>query len=63
MKKVFFAIGFLVVLTSVGHAQTDWIDYKIDSKLSIKMPGVPTSGDDYSVIAMSKDSMRSFAHR
>ncbi|HZY36937.1 MAG TPA: hypothetical protein VFE53_09830 [Mucilaginibacter sp.] len=57
MKKIFPLICFLVILQGFARAQSEWVDYKIDAKLSIKMPEAPTNADDYSVIAMTKDSM------
>jgi hypothetical protein len=57
MKKILLTLCVLVTLLSFARAQSDWISYKIDSKLSVKVPSEPTSADEYSVIAMTKDSM------
>jgi hypothetical protein len=57
MKKVLFSVCFLVIVLSAARAQSDWISYKIDDKLSVKMPSTPTPADEYSVIATGKDSL------
>src|SRR5260221_6343614 len=56
MKKIFF---FLIALTAINtvHAQSEWVSYKIDNKLSVKVPSQPMITDDYSVMAQSKDSL------
>jgi hypothetical protein len=57
MKKLFVLIILNVLLFSVVKAQTDWINYKIDDKLSIKVPATPTKADEYSVMALGKDTL------
>jgi hypothetical protein len=56
MKKIFF---FLIAITAINtvHAQNEWVSYKIDNKLSVKVPSQPMITDDYSVMAQSKDSL------
>jgi|GEM_PF-440191 len=56
MKKIFLSLCFLLILQSFAKAQTSWLDYKIDSKLSVKVPSTPTATDEYSVIARGDDS-------
>jgi len=50
-------LGFVVLILNFANAQSDWINYKIDSKLSILVPAQPTQADEYSVTAMTKDSL------
>jgi hypothetical protein len=57
MKKIFLSLCFLVIIVCAARAQSDWISYKIDNKLSVKVPSTPTPADEYSVIATGKDSL------
>jgi hypothetical protein len=57
MKRIALSLCFLLTLVCFAQAQSDWISYKIDSKLSVRVPSEPTSADEYSVIAMTSDSM------
>jgi len=55
MKKT--AIALLLIFNSiVAAAQTDWVDFKIDNKLSIKFPSKPTQEIDGTLISVTKDS-------
>lgn len=56
MKKIFFFLIAITVINTV-HAQNEWVSYKIDNKLSVKVPSQPMITDDYSVMAQSKDSL------
>lgn len=57
MKKILLSLCFPFILLSFARAQSDWISYKIDSRLSVKVPSTPTASDEYSVIAQGKDSL------
>jgi hypothetical protein len=57
MKKTFLALLIVVLTATFAHAQSDWINYKIDSKLSVKLPSQPTNIDQYSINARTKDSV------
>lgn len=57
MKNVFVCFCFVFFIATTVAAQSDWIDYKIDNKLTIKVPSQPTTADDYSVVATGKDSL------
>jgi hypothetical protein len=56
MSKRLTAVFILLISVSLVHAQATWITYKIDSKLSIKMPSEPTKQTDYSVYARDADT-------
>src|ERR1700733_515145 len=57
MKKILLSFCFLAILLNFALAQSDWISYKIDDKLSVKVPSPPTEADEYSVIATGEDSL------
>jgi hypothetical protein len=57
MKKIFLLLIAAILITISSQAQTAWIDYKIDNKLSVKLPVAPKVQDDGSAIAMDKDSL------
>jgi len=57
MKNIFLTLCFLVTLLIAANAQSDWVTYKIDDKLSVNVPSTPTQGDEYSVIATGADSL------
>ncbi|HEY4323279.1 MAG TPA: hypothetical protein VGN20_04815 [Mucilaginibacter sp.] len=57
MKKLFLLIVLSILLFNVSKAQTAWINYKIDNKLSIKVPSEPAKTDEYSVTAQGTDTL------
>lgn len=56
MKKISLLLFVTVLGLSVAHAQTDWIDYKIDNRVSVKVPAEPTRINENNVMAATKDS-------
>ncbi|MDB4902873.1 MAG: hypothetical protein JWQ63_2154 [Mucilaginibacter sp.] len=56
MKKTFFFLVATILFLNIAQAQTGWINYKIDNKLSIKVPAEPTKLDENSVFVKTKDS-------
>src|ERR1700721_2972015 len=62
MKKNFLALIVIILMFNLVHAQTDWINYKIDNKLSIKLPTQPEN-IDRGVMAHTKDSLIFFAYK
>ncbi|MFI5138988.1 MAG: hypothetical protein ACHQIM_14285, partial [Sphingobacteriales bacterium] len=56
MKKIFLLLITTILTLNIVHAQTGWINYKIDNKFSVKLPSQP--GDvQGSHIARGKDSV------
>ena len=56
MKKIlFFAITALLAINT-AHAQSGWINYKIDDKISVKLPGKPTEMQPGTNMITDKDS-------
>src|SRR3569833_1151358 len=56
MKKLFL-LFFAVIITQVAvYAQTGWVDYKFDNKLSVKLPAQPQKYGQNSQSASAKDS-------
>jgi hypothetical protein len=57
LKKIFLLFIPAILSITLARAQSDWISYKIDNKLSVKVPTQPTQADEYTVISQSKDSV------
>jgi len=55
MKKNLLLLLLAVSLISVGRAQNAWINYKIDSRLSVKVPAQPKQVDENSVMSSDND--------
>ncbi|HWD90667.1 MAG TPA: hypothetical protein VG367_21230 [Mucilaginibacter sp.] len=62
MKKVLLTLVPTLLFFNLAHAQTDWITYKIDDKLSVKLPAEPEK-IDRGVTAHTKDSLICFAYK
>jgi uncharacterized GH25 family protein len=41
MKKTYYLILFVLMLSATAKAQTNWVTKNIDEKLSIKFPAEP----------------------
>jgi hypothetical protein len=41
MKKAFLLLFIIVLSTKLTKAQTDWINYKVDDKVSVQLPAQP----------------------
>jgi hypothetical protein len=57
MKKIYLLLTITIIAINIAHAQNEWVSYKIDNKLSVKVPSEPMITDEYSVMAQSKDSL------
>jgi len=56
MKKTLLLLITAIIATNIAHAQAAWIDYKIDSKLSVRLPAAPKVGEDGTAVSTDKDS-------
>jgi len=56
MKKLCLLFITSIVLLNSSKAQTEWVSYKIDDKLSCRVPAQPTKLDANSVYVKSQDS-------
>jgi hypothetical protein len=57
MKKITLLLAAVMFIAGFARAQTaSWINYKIDEKLSCKMPEQPTQVEEHSVYAKGKDT-------
>jgi len=56
MKKTFLWLILIVLSIKVAHAQTGWINYKLDNKLSVKFPVTPRYINKNTLFAMATDS-------
>jgi hypothetical protein len=60
MKKTYYLILFVLMLSATANAQTNWITKNIDEKLSIKFPAEPetvTRNGTNSYLVKGKDSI------
>ncbi|HTI59740.1 hypothetical protein [Mucilaginibacter sp.] len=57
MKKTFLLITALLLTACLANAQSQWINYKIDDKVSANLPVQPTRADEHSVFAKGSDSV------
>jgi hypothetical protein len=57
LKKTFLLFVAAVLIINLARAQNDWINYKIDNKLSVKVPSQPIKVDDNNFVVKSKDSV------
>jgi hypothetical protein len=55
MKKLFLLI-LTVVIIQAAHAQTGWVEYKFDNKISVKLPVQPEEYGQNSHRASARDS-------
>ncbi|CAN5334783.1 hypothetical protein BH09BAC6_BH09BAC6_09370 [soil metagenome] len=56
MKKLYL---LLVAIVAIGtaKAQNEWVTYKADNKLTIKLPTLPRQIDDITQMALDRDSL------
>ena len=54
--KLFFLLIAIVLETSIAKAQNNWIEYKIDDKLSVKLPKQPAVLNEHSVYVKDQDT-------
>ncbi len=54
--KVFLFLIIVIFGARVAKAQNGWIDYRIDNKLSVKLPKEPTPIKESSVYVRDKDT-------
>ena len=55
MKKIFISLILILVTCTIVHAQTGWVDYKVDNRVSVKLPSQPQIKQGYPY-AKDKDS-------
>jgi len=56
MKKIFLLVITTLLAINIACAQDAWVNYKIDDKLSVKIPDQPTKLDEHSVFFRDKDT-------
>jgi len=56
MKKLCLLLFTAIIVLTAAHAQTGWVNYKFDSKLSVKLPAQPQKYGQNSQKASTKDS-------
>jgi len=56
MKKIYLLLFTAFVTITAVHAQTGWVNYKFDNKLSVKLPAQPQKYGQNSQKASTKDS-------
>lgn len=56
MKKLYVLFFTALITIVAAHAQTGWVNYKFDNKLSVKLPAQPQKYGQNSQKASTKDS-------
>ncbi|MBS1524925.1 MAG: hypothetical protein JST19_04710 [Bacteroidetes bacterium] len=62
LTKILLGLTLIVTTFTFAQAQTGWVDYKIDDKLSVKLPGQPEITGK-GVTAHTKDSLSCFVYK
>jgi len=57
MKKLFVLLITAFLASNFAFAQSAWVNYKIDNKLSTRLPAQPKTLNENSVYALDKDSL------
>jgi hypothetical protein len=57
MKKIFLLLIPFILAINLVKAQTNWVNYKMSDKLSVKVPEQPVKVDENSVYVKSPDSV------
>jgi len=56
MKKICLLLFTTILAVNVAYAQSEWVNYKICDKLSVKLPAQPTRLNENGVYIKDKDS-------
>ena len=56
MKKALFTFITIILTLNLAHAQAGWVSYKVDDKLSVKLPAEPTDING-GLVAHTPDSL------
>jgi len=56
MRKITTLLTLVILSAGVARAQSNWVNYKIDDKLSVKFPHQPAVLEEHSVYAKDGDS-------
>ncbi|MDF2432177.1 MAG: hypothetical protein JWP44_1808, partial [Mucilaginibacter sp.] len=57
MKKILFVLVISTIAMNVAHAQSNWINYKMDNKISVKLPAQPQPAQEGGTMVQDKDSL------
>ncbi len=57
MKKICLLLFATMLTISIAYAQSGWINYKIDNKVSVKLPAQPKTIDVYNVFARDSNNL------
>ena len=56
MKKTYLVLAAIILTINFSFAQTGWVDYKIDNRVSAKLPTAPKDLLPGTVMSLSADS-------
>jgi len=56
MKKIYLFLAAIILTINFSFAQTGWVDYKIDNRISAKLPTAPKELLPGTVMASTTDS-------
>lgn len=56
MKKIHLLLTAIILTVNISFAQTGWIDYKVDNRVSAKLPTAPQTLMEGTVMSLTPDS-------
>jgi hypothetical protein len=56
MKRIYLFLAAIILTINISLAQTGWVDYKIDNRVSAKLPTAPQTLVEGSVMSLTPDS-------
>lgn len=56
MKKTYLFFAAIILTINISFAQTGWVDYKIDNRVSAKLPTTPQALMEGTVMSLTPDS-------
>jgi len=56
MKKIYLFLAAIILTINFSFAQTGWVDYKIDNRVTAKLPTAPQALMEGTVMALTPDS-------
>lgn len=56
MKKTYLFLAAIILTINISFAQTGWIDYKVDNKVSARLPTAPKTLMEGTVMSLTPDS-------
>ncbi|MES2109611.1 MAG: hypothetical protein V4577_12715 [Bacteroidota bacterium] len=56
MKKIYLFLAAIILTINISFAQAGWVDYKVDTRVSAKLPTAPQTLMEGTVMSLTPDS-------